>query len=90
MAYFAPEQWVALSVLAGIGILAILSVLAGQFRQERELLDLRARAGDLRTGYNARIAALRARETEAPLEVDVVGEIGPPPLETAAALREAA
>ncbi len=87
MAYFSPEQWVALSVIGAIGIIGILSVLASQFRQDRELLDLRERAGALRRGYNARIEAMRAREIDAPVEVDVVGEIGP---ETAAQLREAA
>ena len=77
MAYFAAEQWVALSALAGVGILSVLSVLAAQFRHDRELFDLRQRAGELRTGYNARLAALREREHDAPVEVDVVGEIGP-------------
>ena len=87
MAYFSPEQWVALSVIGAIGILGILNVLASQFRQARELLDLRAKAGELRSGYNARIEAMRARELDAPVEVAVVGEIGP---ETAAKLRQAA
>ena len=41
------------------------------------MLDLRERAGVLRTGYNARLAAMRSREAEVPIEVDVVGEIGP-------------
>ena len=79
MAYFALEQWVALSVVAGIGILAILHVLAARFRDDRALHDLRLKAMDLRTGYNARLTALRAGERGAPLEVDVVGSIGPEP-----------
>ena len=77
MAYFAPEQWVALSVVAGVGILAILHVLGAGFRHDRELHDLRLKAMELRTGYNARLAAIRAREQEEPIEVDVVGAIGP-------------
>jgi hypothetical protein len=77
MAYFAPEQWVALSVLAGVGILTILNVLATRFRHERDVHDLRLKANALRNDYAVRMAALKAANTEEPIEAEVVGEIGP-------------
>jgi len=76
MAYFGVEHWVALSVLGGFGILSILHTLAARFQRERDLHDLRVRAAELRQGYTARVAALRARELgqDEVVEVDVVEE----------------
>jgi hypothetical protein len=77
MAYFTIEQWVALSVLAGVGILSILRVLAFRFQHDREITDLRLRASILKRDYAARMAALKAGTDEEPIEVEVIGEIGP-------------
>ena len=77
MAYFTIEQWVALSVLAGIGILTILRVLAHRFEHERALHDLRVQARTLRHDYNARLAAMKSGAAEDPIEVDVIDTIEP-------------
>ncbi|HEY0435422.1 MAG TPA: hypothetical protein VGC92_02205 [Phenylobacterium sp.] len=70
MAYFGVEGWVALSCLAGAGILAMLHVLATCFSHERDKHDLRVRAAELRSGYAARLAVLRAADKDV-IEVEV-------------------
>jgi hypothetical protein len=69
MAYFAPEHWVALLGVCALGILAILHVLAAQFRCERNVHDLRIQTTNLRKAYSARLAAMRSEESDV-IEVD--------------------
>ena len=84
MAYFTLEQWVALSTIGGVGIIAILRVLAHRFEHERSLHDLRTRAYTLRRDYTARLAAMKAGWEAEPIEAEVVGEIEEVPLRVAA------
>lgn len=84
MAYFTIEQWVALSAMSGVGIIAILRVLAHRFEHDRSVHDLRLRARTLRQDYNARLAAMKANTEEEPIEAEVVEEIETAPLQAAA------
>lgn len=84
MAYYTIEQWVALSAVCGIGIVGILRVLAFRFEHDRSLHDLRLRAGTLKRDYTARLAALKAGADEEVLEVDVVDDATPMPMQAAA------
>jgi len=62
MAYSGWESLVAVSAFGAVGILTVLHTLARAFQHERDLHDLRVRAGDLRLSYAARLKALKDRE----------------------------
>jgi hypothetical protein len=70
MTYFPPEGWVAFSAIAAMGILAFLNVLARMSESSRAMTRLRIEAAELRRGYAERLAALRARESGAVVQVD--------------------
>lgn len=76
MTQFSPETWVLLVVVAGAGVLAILSTLCQAYAHERRMHELKGRVFELRGAYARRLAEIAARDV---LEVEPEGAAGAEP-----------